>query len=144
MKLQKEKLNQIDDQLEQLLKNSFPLQEKLKLPISFTRKQDESSLLLPEPLFILYKQAIGYQEAYDNKISVEILGDPTTVPLFIQKEKLSKSKANKELNKSDENISKTSSKKKHKRRNSLANSNNNPYYKTFPLKIVIKFNDHGK
>jgi len=46
------------------IKNSFPLQESLKLPQTFVRKQNEISLLLPEPLFILYKQAIGYQEAY--------------------------------------------------------------------------------
>ncbi|ORX78757.1 hypothetical protein BCR32DRAFT_234838 [Anaeromyces robustus] len=149
---QKEKLNQIDDQLEQLIKNSFTLQESLKLPQTFVRKQNEISLLLPEPLFILYKQAIGYQEAYENRITVEILGDPSMISSFMQKEKSKKNGSNSNINSHASPISSVHSspvlgpKKKHNRHSSNTNSSNttsknNSLYKIFPLRIQIKLNN---
>ncbi|KAG4093214.1 hypothetical protein H8356DRAFT_949312 [Neocallimastix lanati (nom. inval.)] len=147
---QKEKLNQIDEQLEQMIKNSFTLQESLKLPQTYVRKQNEISLLLPEPLFILYKQAIGYQEAYDNKISTEILGDPSMVSSFIQKGKSKKDNNDTNSNSRASPISSVHSspslgpKKKHNRHSSStyvssATSKSNSLYKIFPLRIQIKF-----
>jgi len=149
---QKEKLNQIDDQLEQLIKNSFTLQENLKLPQTFVRKQNEISLLLPEPLFVLYKQAIGYQEAYDNKITVEILGDPSMISSFIQKEKSKKNGNNSVTNSHGSPVSSVHSspvlgpKKKHNRHSSNTNtsnipSKNNSLYKIFPLQIQIRLSN---
>jgi len=146
--IQKDKLNQIDEQLEQLIKNSFPLQESLKLPQTFVRKQNEISLLLPEPLFILYKQAIGYQEAYDNKITTEILGDPSTISSFMQKEKTKKSN---DIDASPISSVHSSpligSKKKHNRHSSTTSTANNTssksnsLYKIFPLRVQIKLQD---
>eukprot|EP00833_Pecoramyces_ruminatium_P016751 jgi/Orpsp1_1/1190783/evm.model.d7180000081211.1 len=146
---QKEKLNHIDDQLEQLIKNSFTLQESLKLPQTYVRKQNEISLLLPEPLFVLYKQAIGYQEAYDNKITTEILGDPSMISAYIQKEK-SKKNSDSNNNSRASPISSVHSspllgpKKKHNRHSSNTNVSNivsksNSLYKIFPLRVQIKF-----
>jgi len=146
---QKEKLNHIDEQLEQLIKNSFTLQESLKLPQTYVRKQNEISLLLPEPLFVLYKQAIGYQEAYDNRITTEILGDPSMISAYMQKEK---SKKNSDSNNNSRASPISSihsspllgSKKKHNRHSSNTNTSNislksNSLYKIFPLRIQIKF-----
>ncbi|ORX43404.1 hypothetical protein BCR36DRAFT_586685 [Piromyces finnis] len=148
---QKEKLKQINNQLEQFIKNSSTLQDDLKLSHTNVRKQNEISLLLPEPLFILYKQAMGYQEAFDNKITTEILGDPSTISSFIQK------KRNKHGNENTDSfispISSVhsspllSSKKKHSRYNSTSNTAEisskkvNSLYRIFPLKIQIKFKD---
>ena len=49
--------------LQNLLKSSLPLQDALSLPFDYMKKQNDLAKLLPRPLFVLYLQASGYQEA---------------------------------------------------------------------------------
>ncbi|RUS35304.1 hypothetical protein BC938DRAFT_472862 [Jimgerdemannia flammicorona] len=80
----KAELEKLDGQLEAFLKGSIPLQESLKLPIETERKQSDTARLLPIPLFVLFRHALGYSEAFGHTITVDIQGDAATAAALLQ------------------------------------------------------------
>ncbi|RUS18109.1 Fms-interacting protein-domain-containing protein [Endogone sp. FLAS-F59071] len=80
----KAELESLDGELEQFLKGSIQLQEALKIPIDATRKKSDAARLLPMPLFVLFRHALGYSEAFDHTIIVDIQGDTIAAASFLQ------------------------------------------------------------
>ena len=64
----------VRDSMEALRRAAEPLRRKFDLPYTTTQKVDEKVELLPVPLYVLYAQLKHVQQAYEENISVEIVG----------------------------------------------------------------------
>ncbi|KAI8813324.1 Fms-interacting protein-domain-containing protein, partial [Cladochytrium replicatum] len=84
MKEKAAELESIDKELEQLLKYTVPLQDKLKLPVTAQHTTNELAALLPRPLFVLYQTAYGFSTAFEGTISVSIEGDHNAALEFFE------------------------------------------------------------
>ncbi|KAI8920857.1 Fms-interacting protein-domain-containing protein [Powellomyces hirtus] len=70
-----QELENMDKELSTALKATEPLQKRLNMTNTASRGKSETSALLPEPLFVLYKHAVGFAKTYENDISIDISGD---------------------------------------------------------------------
>ncbi|XP_023347732.1 THO complex subunit 5 homolog, partial [Eurytemora carolleeae] len=70
-----EKVKDLGKQLGKILKATRPVQEALNLKLDLERAQKGLSVLLPEPLYILFSQADAYARGLDSLLNVEIQGD---------------------------------------------------------------------
>ncbi|KAJ3007856.1 THO complex subunit 5 [Thoreauomyces humboldtii] len=71
-------LDALDKELLDALKATAPLQTRLGIPNASNRDMAERLDLLPEPLFVLYKHAVGYAKTTaDDTVAVDVRGDMT-------------------------------------------------------------------
>ncbi|KAJ8327206.1 THO complex subunit 5 [Batrachochytrium dendrobatidis] len=75
-KVLSESLDQLDLEIDTLLKSTIPLQKKFKLNTTRERNLSEKSLYLASPMFVLYKHFAGYCSMYEEQgLFVDIIGD---------------------------------------------------------------------
>eukprot|EP00897_Mesotaenium_endlicherianum_P003757 jgi/Mesen1/3409/ME000192S02574 len=67
-------------QLKALKKASYPLQEKMSLPLSQRAKQQQHAELLPAPLYILYCQLAAHRDAFGDSLESTLPGEPNGEP----------------------------------------------------------------
>ncbi|KAI9192910.1 Fms-interacting protein-domain-containing protein [Polychytrium aggregatum] len=86
-------LDQIDRDLESVVKSTLPLQEKLGVEVSTARKNNQTARCLPSPLLSLYKHLIGYSESYPNTVEILVVGDEASALELINGHSTSESPA---------------------------------------------------
>ncbi|KAJ3169636.1 THO complex subunit 5 [Geranomyces variabilis] len=68
-------LDLLNQELATAMKATLPLQTRLGITNAAAREQNEKASLLPEPLFVLYKHAVGFARTYEKEIEIDIVGD---------------------------------------------------------------------
>eukprot|EP00794_Sanderia_malayensis_P014140 gene14140-15617_t len=86
-----DKTNTIDGllpSLEEILKATLPVQEKMGLYIDATKAQHETATFLPKPLYVFYVQACAFRDSADHKMFINIDGDVQGAKACLDREKL--------------------------------------------------------
>ncbi|KAJ3284891.1 THO complex subunit 5 [Borealophlyctis nickersoniae] len=88
--LKKEKLEKLQNlevmekELESVIQASLPSQKRFGLSTTTERRQADVASLLPPPLFVLYKHAVGYIQTYEKMLSVDIVGDMEQAKMWFE------------------------------------------------------------
>ncbi|KAI8826870.1 Fms-interacting protein-domain-containing protein [Fimicolochytrium jonesii] len=91
-------LEALDKELMEALKATLPLQKRLNIETTAKRATASQANLLPEPLYVLYKHALGYMATAENELSVEIKGDIDLAATMRMESKTSSETKEKEIN----------------------------------------------
>ncbi|KAJ3090083.1 THO complex subunit 5, partial [Quaeritorhiza haematococci] len=81
-------IEKLDTQLENVVKSTQPLQEKLNIQITERHRLVDLGKRLPGPLFVLFQQAYGFAEITGG-ITVDIIGDATAATTLLEQDRQS-------------------------------------------------------